>query len=149
MKNKQLLKTIVISITFITLFGCFSSNNSVEIKSVTSKRPVGQTNVLKLAVEPIETVRVGFIGLGSRGKSAVNRFTFLDGVEIKALCDLKEDFVKQAQNTLSNRKSTKAEEYIGEDSWKKLCERDDIDLVYICTDWLNHAPMAVYAMEQG
>lgn len=149
MKNKYFLSSAVISFIFIALVGCFSPKDTVESKIVTRDRPVGQTNVLQLTAEPIETVRVGFIGLGSRGKSAVYRFTFLEGVEIKALCDLKKDFVKQAQQTIINRKSTRAEEYIGEDSWKRLCERDDIDLVYICTDWLTHTPMAVYAMEQG
>lgn len=36
-----------------------------------------------------------------------------------------------------------------EDAWKQLCERDDIDLVYIITDWKHHAEMGVYAMEHG
>lgn len=31
----------------------------------------------------------------------------------------------------------------------KLCERDDIDLVYICTGWQKHVEMAVYAMRHG
>ena len=35
------------------------------------------------------------------------------------------------------------------DAWKKLCERDDIDLIYICTPWNLHTPMALYAMEHG
>ena len=149
MKNKNLLKIVVISFIFATLFGCHSSKDTVTSKITANVRPVGQKNVLQLTAEPIETVRVGFIGLGSRGKSAVYRYTFLEGVEIKALCDLKEDFVKQAQKTVISKKSKNAEEYVGEDSWKKLCEREDIDLVYICTDWLSHTEMAVYAMEQG
>jgi predicted dehydrogenase len=36
-----------------------------------------------------------------------------------------------------------------EDEWKKLCDRDDLDLIYITTPWDLHTPMAVYAMEQG
>lgn len=32
---------------------------------------------------------------------------------------------------------------------EKLCERDDIDIVYIATDWKHHAEMGVYAMEHG
>jgi predicted dehydrogenase len=36
-----------------------------------------------------------------------------------------------------------------EDEWKKLCERKDIDLIYICTPWHLHVPMALFAMEQG
>ena len=35
------------------------------------------------------------------------------------------------------------------EEWKELCRRDDIDLVYICTPWQLHVPMAVYAMEHG
>ena len=34
-------------------------------------------------------------------------------------------------------------------AWKELCQRDDIDLVYITTDWKKHAKMMIYAMEQG
>ena len=51
-------------------------------------RAEGQHSVLRLTVDPIPVVRVGFIGLGMRGPGAVERFTHLDGVEIKALCDL-------------------------------------------------------------
>ena len=34
-----------------------------------------------------------------------------------------------------------------EDAWKQLCERNDIDLVYIATDWKHHAEMGIYAMD--
>ena len=112
-------------------------------------RVEGQEGVLQLAVASIPTVRVGFIGLGGRGSAAVSRYTFIDGIEIKGLCDLKTDAVKQSQSTLKKRGFKPASEYIGHDAWKKLCERDDIDLIYICTDWLNHTPIAVYAMEHG
>ena len=33
--------------------------------------------------------------------------------------------------------------------WKQLCELENIDLVYICTGWEVHVPMACYAMECG
>ncbi|HLL44553.1 MAG TPA: Gfo/Idh/MocA family oxidoreductase, partial [Segetibacter sp.] len=35
-----------------------------------------------------------------------------------------------------------------ENEWKKMCERKDIDLIYIATPWSLHTPMAVYAMNQ-
>ena len=54
----------------------------------TPAREPGQESVLGLRTAPMETVRVGFVGLGMRGPGAVERFTHLDGVEIKALCDL-------------------------------------------------------------
>ena len=113
------------------------------------ERAEGQKSVLGLRTEPMETVRVGFIGLGMRGPGAVERFTYLDGVEIKALCDLVPDRVDSAQKLLTDKGLPEAAAYSGEDGWKALCERDDIDLVYICTGWQMHVPMAVYAMRHG
>lgn len=115
----------------------------------TPERAEGQKSVLGLRTEPMETVRVGFVGLGMRGPGAVKRFTYLEGVEIKALCDLLPDRVTNAQKILTGRGWPEAAEYSGEDGWKALCERDDIDLVYICTGWQSHVEMAVYAMRHG
>ena len=141
---------IVIAITFFSV-SCVSRKQKewkiIELKE--PKRPAGQKNVLQLAVDPIPTVRIGFIGVGNRGSSALRRYINLEGVEIKAICDLKEELVKRGASYLENKGLPPADEYVGEDSWQKVCERDDIDLIYICTDWLTHTPMAVYAMEQG
>ena len=116
----------------------------------TPARPADQVSMIGFAVEPIETVRVGFIGLGDRGDGAVNRFTYIDGVEIVALCDIEEDRVNDMQKLLAERGKPAADAYFGSrDAWKEMCQREDIDLVYIVTDWEMHTPMAVYAMEQG
>ncbi len=116
----------------------------------TPARPADQISMLGFAVDPIEKVRVGFIGLGDRGDGAVNRFTYIDGAEIVALCDIEEERVNDMQNLLAERGKPAAAAYFGSrDAWKELCERDDIDLVYIVTDWKMHTPMAVYAMEHG
>lgn len=112
-------------------------------------RPHNQRSVLQLKVDPIPVVRVGFIGLGMRGTPAVYRYTFIEGVEIKALCDLNQQYIDRAQKKITDKNLPKADEYVGEEAWKRLCERPDIDLIYICTDWQTHVPMAVYAMEQG
>lgn len=135
-------------LTFILAVSCFAQQSAL-IQNPEPPRAEGQESVLQLAVDPIPTVRVGFIGLGGRGRAAVNRYTFIEGVEIKALCDLKANAVKQSQGILEKRGIKPAFEYVGHDTWKALCERDDIDLIYICTDWLNHTPMAIYAMEHG
>lgn len=115
----------------------------------TPARAEGQESVLGLRVDLMETVRVGFIGLGMRGPGAVERFTYLEGVEINALCDLLPERVEASQAILTRRGFPRAAEYSGEEGWKALCERDDIDLVYICTPWQLHVPMAVYALEHG
>jgi predicted dehydrogenase len=74
---------------------------------------------------------------------------FIEGVEIKAICDLEQPNIDRVQNILKQNGRPEPAAYTGEDDWKKLCERDDIDLMYICTHWRKHAPMAIYAMEQG
>ena len=112
-------------------------------------RAAGQESMLAFAAEPIPVVRVGFIGLGMRGPGAVNRFTHIEGVEIKGLCDLEQKNVDKCQAMLERAGMPKAEGYVGPEAYKQLCEREDIDLIYIATDWLNHVPLAVYAMEHG
>lgn len=112
-------------------------------------RAEGQQSMLAFAAEPIPVVRVGFIGLGMRGPGAVTRFTHLEGVEIKGLCDLEQSNVDKCQDILAKASLPKADGYVGPEAYKELCERDDIDLIYIATDWVNHTPIAVYAMEHG
>jgi len=73
----------------------------------------------------------------------------LEGVEVKAICDLEQPNIDMAQAVLMRSGRPEADVYTGEDDWKKVCERDDIDIVYITTHWELHAPISVYAMEQG
>jgi len=116
----------------------------------TPQRPAGQTDVVGLTTPKLDTVRVGFIGLGMRGPGAVSRFTHIPGTKVVALCDIRPERVEVAQNILKKAGLPEAAAYSGsEDAWKQLCERDDIDLVYIATDWKHHALMGVYAMEHG
>ncbi len=108
-----------------------------------------QFNMSDYAAPKVDTVRIGFIGLGNRGPGAVERMRHIEGVEIKALCDLRSEKVNAVKKSLEGSVhnpeiyTDKAEE------WKKLCERPDIDLVYIATPWSLHTPMAVYAMDHG
>ena len=120
------------------------------IKTAVPARPKGQTDVVNLVTPKLDVVRVGFIGLGMRGPGAVERWTHIPGVKIVALCDLQPKKVEGCQKILEKAGLAKAVGYSGtEDAWKQLCERDDIDLVYIVTDWKHHADMALYAMQHG
>ena len=134
----------------ILLSACSTKPAAGPIKIATPPRPAGQENVIGLTVPAIDTVRVGFVGLGMRGTSAVPRFTHIPGVKIVALCDILPENVEKSQKALERNGFPRADEYAGStEEYKKLCERNDIDLVYICTDWKNHVPIALYAMEHG
>ena len=115
----------------------------------TPARPSDQQSMLGFACDPIENVRVGFIGLGMRGSDAVRRYSYLDGATVVALCDLYPERVEDAQKTLESHGRPRAAAYSGEEGYKELCAREDIDLVYLAVPWQLHTPFAVYAMEHG
>jgi predicted dehydrogenase len=138
--------------TVVALVACVEKQtNSVcgIIPTETPARPAGQTHVVGLTVDPIETVRVGIIGLGSRGSEAVQRLMNIEGVEIRALCDLHLDRVERQQRLLVNAGQSETAVYHGEDSWKELVRRNDLDLIYIAADWRRRGEMIVYAVENG
>lgn len=113
------------------------------------KQRTQKFNMCGYGAPKIDTVRVGFIGLGSRGPGHVMNMSLLEGVEIKALCDIVPEDVEKVRKRIEFAGFNPAIYTGDKDAWKKLCERPDIDLVYICTPWNMHAPMAVYAMEHG
>lgn len=106
-------------------------------------------NMCGFAAPKIETVRVGVVGLGQRGPGAVDRLSKIEGVEIKALCDLRPEKAEEAKKSLEGTPHN-PELYSGSVyAWKKMFDRPDLDLIYIATPWDWHVPMAVYAMEAG
>ena len=106
-------------------------------------------NMCGYAAPKLDKVRIGFVGLGMRGPGAVERMSFIEGVEIKALCDKFPDRVSSAQTILEKAGLPKAKEYTGEEGWKAMVESNDLDLIYITTPWHLHTPMALYAMKNG
>jgi len=106
-------------------------------------------NMCGYGAPKLNVVRIGIVGLGMRGSDAVERLSYIDGVEITALCDKYPDRVASSQKTLEKMGRPKAKEYSGENGWKTLCESKDVDLVYTPTPWELHAPIALYAMNNG
>ena len=106
-------------------------------------------NMCGYAAPKIEIVRIGVIGLGQRGSEAVERLSYIDGVEIVALCDKYPDRISKSQKALEKMQRPRAKEYSGEEGWKALCETNNIDLVYTPTPWHLHTPIALLAMKNG
>ena len=115
----------------------------------TPERPEGQKSVIGLTVPKMEVVRVGFVGLGMRGPGAVERFTYIPGTQIVALCDYEKERAEKCQQYLEKASLPKAAIYSGEKGYEELCKREDIDLVYIAADWMHHFPIAKCALENG
>jgi predicted dehydrogenase len=113
-------------------------------------RKPGQKSVAQLRCPPLATVRIGFIGVGGRGSSLLGNLLELEGVEIKAVCDLAPERVQAARRRVAARGKPEPAGYSnGERDFENLCRREDVDVVYIATPWDWHVPMAVCAMRHG
>jgi hypothetical protein len=136
------------------LSGCASATASKNVPApdpilqLATKKNNQRFNMCGYAAPALQTVRAGFIGLGNRGVVHSTQLSRLEGVEIKALCDLRPERVEVANKKIGTGHDPAF--YSGhEEEWKKVCDRNDIDLIYISTPWHLHTAMAVYAMNQG
>ena len=133
-----------------------SFHNLVAVETVDKKKDenlkhVQYFNMCGYRAPKLQTVRVGCVGIGNRGYANLKQLTFIDGVEIKAICDLMQFRIDVAQRLLSDRNLPSAKAYIGsKDIWKSLCENPDIDLITIAVPrGPLHAEISIYAMECG
>ncbi len=101
-------------------------------------------------VDPLDTVRIGFVGVGSQGSNHVKNFMRIDGVEIKAICDKLPERVEKIQNWVTEAGLPKPAGYSkGEHDYVRMCETEELDLVFTATPWNWHVPVMVAAMKNG
>jgi hypothetical protein len=94
--------------------GCASkSDTNTSLQEQPAKQTYKQQfNMSGYAAPKLETVRIGFVGLGNRGPGAVERMSHIEGIEIKALCDLRPEKATAALKKLEGS-SHKPELYSG------------------------------------
>jgi predicted dehydrogenase len=110
------------------------------------KTPVRSIPIAK----PMEKVRIGYVGVGGMGTSHVNNLLKIKGAEIAAVCDVVEAHAERAQKLIENAGFKKPESYTkSETDFERLCQREDIDLVYTATPWEWHVPVCLEAMKNG
>ncbi|MBR5905849.1 MAG: Gfo/Idh/MocA family oxidoreductase [Bacteroidales bacterium] len=141
-------RLIIVCAALTALLVSCAQNDGI-IRTPVPPRPAGQQDMLQFAAEPIADVGIGVVGLGDRGSGAVRRLSYVPGSHIAAICDVETDRAEKNLEFLQGRGMT-AKVYAGdEEIYKQLCEDPEVDLVYICTDWIHHVPVALYAMEHG
>ncbi len=141
---------VLLSAAIAIALAAACKQESAIIKTEVPVRPAGQENVIGLTAAPIENVRIGLVGVGMRGSFAAQRLCYVPGSQITAICDLLPERAEYGKQIVTSLGKPEPKVFAGEEeSWKALCEQEDVDLVYIVTDWLHHAPIALYAMEHG
>ena len=94
-------------------------------------------------------VRIGVVGTGGRGTGLLRIAASFPGVEFPALCDINPQSLARAQDFVMTSGRKKPEGYTGEEDYRRLMSRSDIDAVIIATPWEWHTPMAVHSMKAG
>ena len=103
-------------------------------------------------VAPMKVVRVGFIGIGSRGSAAVHRIAQIPGCVVTGLADINPKQIDANKAWLKEHGYPEPKEWGrngNEDAWKGLCDSDCCDVIYSATPRPLHNPINVYGMDHG
>jgi len=103
-----------------------------------------------LVAPPMDRVRIGFVGVGGMGSVHLGNLLAIEGVEIRAICDIVPDKVKRAQEAVVAAGQPRPTGYDrGPRDFERLCAEEDLDLVYNATPWEWHVPICLAAMANG
>jgi predicted dehydrogenase len=98
----------------------------------------------------LPSVKVGFVGVGGMGSAHVMNYLNIEGVEIKAICDVRPAHVERAQKWVVEAGRPEPKGYAkGERDFERMCETEDLDLVMTATPWEWHVPVCLAAMRNG
>ncbi len=99
---------------------------------------------------PLKDVRIGYVGVGLQGTSHVENLLHVPGARITAVCDVVEEKVRHAQKLVTDKGHPEPTAYFrGPRDFERLCETEDLDLVYTATPWEWHVPVCLTAMKNG
>jgi len=102
------------------------------------------------AAPPMDEVRIGFVGVGGMGSAHVRNLLRIEGCVIQAVCDVVAEKVERVQGWVEEAGFPRPTGYArGERDFERLCQEEDLDLVYNATPWEWHVPICVSAMENG
>ena len=95
-------------------------------------------------------IRIGFIGVGSRGTGLLKNLLTRADADVPAVCDIDSKTLKRAQDLVREFKGhTPAGFDKGPDDFRRLLARTDVQAVLIATPQEEHARMSIEAMRAG
>jgi hypothetical protein len=101
-------------------------------------------------VPPIPLVRVGFVGCGLQGTEHIKNLLDIEGVELRAVCDIVPEKTERAQKLAKEAGKVEPRAFTrGPRDFERLCAEEELDLVYTATPWEWHVPVMLAAMSNG
>ena len=95
----------------------------------------------------MEKVRIGFIGLGARGKGLLKDIVLENGkAVVTAVCDIYSDRTAEGVKIVEDKTGVKP---FASDDYRDIVVRPDVDAIVIASAWESHIPIAIAAMEAG
>jgi hypothetical protein len=135
--------------TAISGAGVVIADRAVNSYLMAATSKAATQTMIGVPFEPRERVRLGIIGVGGRGTSLLNDLLSVDGVDVKAICDLVPEKVEHAQKMVTDAGQPKPTGFSKGDWDFKNLNQLDLDIVYVATPWNWHVPMAVDTMKNG
>jgi predicted dehydrogenase len=103
-----------------------------------------------LTAPPIDLVRIGYVGIGGQGSSHVRNLLKIPGCRITAVCDVRAERTDWASKAIMAAGHPPPTAYTrGPKDFERLCETEQLDLVYNATPWEFHVPIMLSAMKNG
>jgi len=134
----------------LKLGGTVGAGLALSGTGFSSDAKLPKTGRVQVEGAPVDPVRIGLIGVGRRGTHLLRDLLKVEGVEVRAVCDIVEERVARGQQiTREAGQSTPAGYSRGETDFERLCQRDDLGLVINAAPWKWHVPMCVAAMKAG
>ena len=99
--------------------------------------------------KPVDALRVGLIGAGSRSREHVSNVIALGG-QITAFCDIQQASIDRTNKLIADKGGKKATVYTGSPrAFEEMLAKETFDVVLIASPWEWHVPMSIAAMKAG
>lgn len=134
--------------------GLFTPSIAENIDAITHPdapplAPAARQTMRGVPFERHDTVRIGIVGTGLRGRSVLGELLAIDNVKITALADVMPNKMDRATKMITDKGQPAPATFTGDHGFEKLVERDDVDFVYTATPWEWHVPVMLAALAHG
>lgn len=153
MSRREMLRNSALAGLGLTLAGgtvkAAENSDALLAEMIAGPAPAGRS-MIGVPFEKRDTVRIGMIGTGLRGRSVMGEFVNIPNCRITAVCDVVQEKADKAKAIVEKAGQPAPAVYVkGDHGYRELLKRDDIDIVYIATPWEWHVPQALEAMNAG
>lgn len=110
----------------------------------------GKASMIGYNPKSKDEIKIGFVGVGSMGSAHVNNLLRIEGCRVAAVCDIIQGQTDWAKKRIVESGFPEPAVYGRDDlDFVRMCENEELDLVYNAAPWRWHAPISLAAMRNG